>query len=114
MELLYLIVGIIIGFILAYLMYKKNNNTATDAGVLEKQLIDLEKQKIVADTNFANAEKEKLQSQQEVKQVREQFASELKVEKESSFLLQRLRLAEPAFRDDPHDMGSRAVKYLVS
>jgi DNA recombination protein RmuC len=82
MEILFLVVGIAIGFLIGFILYRKNKNADTDTSVLEKQLVDLEKQKIVADTNFANAEKDKQMALLELKALREQFSVELKNEKE--------------------------------
>jgi DNA recombination protein RmuC len=84
MEILFLISGLILGFIIAYLFLKNKAAATGDTSVFDAKLIELEKQKLVISTNFENAQKEITRLTEELRLAREQFHAELADEREKN------------------------------
>jgi DNA recombination protein RmuC len=82
MEILFLIVGLVLGFVIAFLLFRNKNNAVADTTGVEAKVIMLEKDKLVLDANFKNAEKENLRLASELKDVQEKYLSELNRERE--------------------------------
>jgi len=83
MEILFLIIGLVLGFVIAFLLLKNKNNIAvTDTSALDATIVTLEKEKLVLATNFANAERENLRLSAELKVVKEQTALEVNLARE--------------------------------
>lgn len=58
MELLYIAVGCVFGCVITFLFLKNKNNAIADTSVLDNKIIELDKDKLVLQTNLTNAEKE--------------------------------------------------------
>lgn len=82
MEFLFIIVGCIFGFAIAFLLFKLKQTQGGDTSVLDNKIIELDKDKLVLQTNFSNAEKENRRLTDELKNVKEQLAIELTLERE--------------------------------
>lgn len=82
MEFLFIVVGFIFGFVIAFLLFKLKQNQGIDTSVLDNKIIELDKEKLVLQTNFSNAEKENRRITDELKTVKEQLATELSLERE--------------------------------
>jgi DNA recombination protein RmuC len=82
MEFLFIVVGFIFGFVIAFLLFKLKQNQGIDTSVLDNKIIELDKEKLVLQTNFSNAEKENRRIADELKTVKEQLATELSLERE--------------------------------
>ncbi|MCE3278836.1 MAG: rmuC [Bacteroidetes bacterium] len=82
MEFLFLIIGLVLGFFIAFLFYRNKNSSVMDTSVLDSQIILLEKDKLVLDANFKNAEKEIVRLTAELKDLQEKYLSELNRERE--------------------------------
>lgn len=84
MEILFLIIGLVLGFVIAFLLLKNRNGSVADTSVFDVKIIELEKQKLVLDTNYQNALNEVARLQSELKSLKEEHASELTKEREKS------------------------------
>jgi DNA recombination protein RmuC len=82
MELLFIAVGCAFGFIIAFLFFRLKQNTGVDTSAHDANIITLEKEKLVVQTNLANAEKENKRLADELKNVREGLTAELNSERE--------------------------------
>ncbi len=82
MQFLFIAVGCIFGFLIAFLFYKSKQNEGADTSVLDGKIIELDKEKLVLQTNMANAEKENQRITIELKSVKEQLSGELISERE--------------------------------
>lgn len=83
MEFLFLVIGCILGFVIAFLFFKlKQNSSIPDTSTVDNQIIELDKQKLVLQTNLNNTEKEIQRLQQELKTSKEQLTAELTSERE--------------------------------
>lgn len=83
MEFLFLVAGCILGFVIAFLFFKlKQNASIPDSSALNNQIIELDKQKLVLQTNLGNLEKEAQRLQHELKTNKEQLSAELIAERE--------------------------------
>jgi DNA recombination protein RmuC len=60
MDFLFIAVGCVFGFVIAFLFYKNKNNIVADTFLLDNKIIELDKEKLVLTTNLANTEKENL------------------------------------------------------
>ena len=58
MEFLFLIIGLILGFVIALLFLKSKQNAGIDTSELDSKIIALDKEKLVLQTNLINSEKE--------------------------------------------------------
>ena len=88
MDFLFLIIGLILGFGIAYLVFKGKQNAGSDTSVFDSKIIGLEK-----DLSFSEKEKQRILSE------KEQFSSELNLEKEKvSKAETRIARAEEIFR----------------
>lgn len=81
MEILFLVIGLVLGFAIAFLLFKNKNN-AVDTTEVDSKVILLEKDKLVLDANFKNAEKEILRLTSELKELQEKYMFELNRERE--------------------------------
>ena len=98
MEFIYLIVGIIIGFVIAWLLARTKNNASTTA--LQQQLSQLSKEK---DAVIAETDKAKSIAEERFNKAKEELqliSEELKKEKETTLLQSnRLSKAETEFKN---------------
>jgi DNA recombination protein RmuC len=82
MEIVFLITGLVLGFVMAFLFFKSRNNAVMDTSLFDDKIIVLEKDKLVLDTNFKNAEKEIQRLNNELKELQEKYLTELNRERE--------------------------------
>jgi DNA recombination protein RmuC len=82
MEILLLIIGLVLGFVIALLFFKGKNNTVADTSELDSKIVLLEKDKLVLDANFKNAEKENQRLLSELKELQEKYLLELNRERD--------------------------------
>lgn len=82
MEFLFIAVGCAFGFVIAFLFLKTKQITGADTSLLDARIVELDKEKLVLQTNFANAEKENLRLHTELKSVKDQLSLELITERE--------------------------------
>ena len=82
MEFLFIAVGCIFGFVIAFLFLKSKQNVGTDTSALDAKIIELDKEKLVLQTNATNLEKENQRLTTEFKSSREQLSTELSLERE--------------------------------
>jgi DNA recombination protein RmuC len=82
MEIIFLIIGLALGFLIAFLLFKNKNNTVTDTSEIDQKVIILEKDKLVLDANFRNAEREIIRLTSELKDLQEKYLNELNRERE--------------------------------
>ncbi|MGQ0828000.1 MAG: DNA recombination protein RmuC [Bacteroidota bacterium] len=60
MEILFLVIGLALGFVIAFLFFKSKQNAGGNIAVLDGKVIELEKDKLVLKTQLENAGSEKL------------------------------------------------------
>jgi DNA recombination protein RmuC len=84
MDILLLVIGLALGFVIAFLFFKNRNNAVMDTAVFDAKIVELEKQKLVLDTNYQNAGNEIARLQSELKGLKEQYSLELTKEREKS------------------------------
>lgn len=93
MEILFLIIGLALGFVIAFLLFRNRQTAVADTSASDGKIVALEKEKLVLGTNFTNAEKEiarigaelrslKEQTAQELHTAREKYANELSMERQ--------------------------------
>jgi DNA recombination protein RmuC len=82
MEFLFLLIGLILGFVIVFLFLKSKQNAGTDTSGLDSKIIELDKDKLVLQTNLSNSEKENQRLTNELKSVKEQLSAELISERE--------------------------------
>ncbi len=82
MEILFLIIGLALGFVIAFLLFRNKNTTMADTSVQDAKVVALEKEKLVLSTTFANAEKDITRINLELKSLREQAALEIAAERQ--------------------------------
>lgn len=88
MDILFLIIGLILGFGIAYLFLKGKQNVNSDSAILDSKIISLEK-----DLSFAEKEKQRIFSE------KEQINSELLIEKEKALKSEtRIARAEEIYK----------------
>lgn len=116
MEILFLVIGLALGFTIAFLFLKNRNSGLSDSSAIDSKIIVLEKDKLVLDANFKNSEKEisrltaelkELQAKylQELNREREKYSSDINAEKEKlSKAESRIARAEEVFKsqEDKH------------
>lgn len=119
MDILFLIIGVFIGGVIAYLFLKNKQNANTDTTVFDKKINDLEIEKVVLKTQQDNllSDNQRLnlelknvreQTHLELKLIREQAASELNNEKE------KLTTEIIAWRNKSNESEIRIAKSLES
>jgi len=69
MEVLFLLIGIALGFLIAYLFYKSKAGVLTDTSMLDTKISELDKQNIIQQANLTNSEKDVIRLQEEGKQL---------------------------------------------
>jgi DNA recombination protein RmuC len=84
MEIVLLIIGLALGFVIAFLFLKNRNSGLTDTSAFDAKIVELEKQKLVLDTNYQNAGNEIARLQSELKTLKEQYSIELAKEREKN------------------------------
>jgi len=82
MEFLFLIIGLILGFALAFLFFKSKQSENMNTSGLDLKIIELDKEKLVLTTHLTNTEKENNRLAAELKNSKEQFVQELSRERE--------------------------------
>ena len=82
MEILFLIIGLALGFVIAFLLFRNRQTAAADTSASDGKIVALEKEKLVLATNLANAEKEIARSSAELKSLKEATALELHTARE--------------------------------
>lgn len=81
MEILLLIIGLALGFVIAFLLLKNRNTGVADTSAFDAKIVELEKEKLVLDTNFENARREIARLNDELKGLREQSHAEMQEER---------------------------------
>ena len=82
MEFLFIALGCVFGFVIAFLFYKSKQNAGADTSLFDNKIIELDKEKLVLQTNMINSEKENLRLTNELKSVKEQLSAELVSDRE--------------------------------
>ncbi|MBL7889644.1 MAG: DNA recombination protein RmuC [Bacteroidia bacterium] len=82
MELLYLIIGILIGAAIMYFFLKSKNDAGADTSALDSRIVELDKQKAVLESKLENAQKEYERLDYDFKTSREQLIHDSTKEKE--------------------------------
>ena len=82
MEFLFIAIGFLFGFVIAYLFLKSKPTENTATAVLEFKIIELEKEKVILQTNIANSEKDYNRLANEFKIAKNELAAELISERE--------------------------------
>jgi len=82
MEFLFLIIGLLLGFAIAFLWFKNRYSNSVNSPEIESKIILLEKDKLILDTNFKNSEKEIARLNSELKTLQEKYISELNKDRE--------------------------------
>jgi DNA recombination protein RmuC len=82
MEILFIIVGLVLGYIIAFLFFKLKQNNTMDTSAFETKIIELDKEKLVLQTNLTNAYKENQRLTDELKIIKEQLAAEIVAERD--------------------------------
>lgn len=82
MEFLFILVGLLLGAVIAFLFLKSKQTAGFDTSVLDEKIVQLEKEKLVLQTNFSNAEKEISRLNTELKSAKESFSNELTIARE--------------------------------
>ncbi len=77
MDFLFIAIGCLFGFVIAYLFLKSKQNAGTDTSALDAAIIKLDREKLVLQTNMTNADKENQRLTGELKNVKEQLSAEL-------------------------------------
>jgi len=81
MEILLLIIGLALGFVIAFLLLKNRNVAVADTSALDARIVELEKEKLVLATNFENAQREIARLSEELKTLKEQSHAEMQEER---------------------------------
>ncbi|MCW3104659.1 MAG: rmuC [Bacteroidetes bacterium] len=81
MEILLLIIGLALGFVIAFLLLKNRNTAVADTSALDARIVELEKEKLVLATNFENAQREIARLSDELKSLKEQSHAEMQEER---------------------------------
>lgn len=82
MEILFLIIGLALGFVIAFLLFRGRNAAGPEQDMLGGKMTELEKEKLLLGAHISNAEKEIARMSSELKAVKEQTAAELSSERE--------------------------------
>jgi DNA recombination protein RmuC len=82
MEFLFLIIGLLLGAVLAFLFFKSKNNVGIDTSTLDLKIIELDKEKAVLETKLENAFKDYERLDYDFKTFREQLTHDFNKEKE--------------------------------
>ena len=84
MEFAFLLIGIAVGCVVAFLYFKSKQNTSTLTSPLEQKINVLEKEKLVLETNFTNSLKDIKRLNDENAAFKMEATNELNAEKEKS------------------------------
>ena len=82
MEFLFIAVGCVFGFVIAFLFFKSKQNEGSDTSALDNKIIALDKEKLVLQTNMSNSEKENQRIATELKNTKDELSAELNSERE--------------------------------
>lgn len=82
MEILFLLVGAVFGFLIAFLLNKSKGSEIVDTAVFDEKIIALEKEKLVLDTQLINAEKQIERLSGQSKETIDQLKAELDSERQ--------------------------------
>ena len=82
MDFLFIAVGCVFGFVIAFLFFRSKQNEVHDTSALDAKIIGLDKEKLVLQTNMANSEKENHRLGNELKNIKEELSAELNSERE--------------------------------
>ena len=82
MDFLFIIVGCVFGFAIAFLFLKSKQNAGNDTSDLDLKIIELDKEKLVLQTNLINSEKENQRLAVELKNEKKQLSDEIIAERE--------------------------------
>jgi DNA recombination protein RmuC len=86
MEIMLLVIGLALGFVIAFLFFKNRGNAVADTSAFDARIVELEKEKLVLAINFENAQREIARLSAELKLLREQSHTELHEERAKSEL----------------------------
>jgi len=81
MDFLFIAVGCIFGFAIAFLFLKLNKNLKIDTSELDAKIVSLDKEKLILQTNLVNSENQNNRMSIELKDLKEQFNSEINNER---------------------------------
>ena len=81
MDFLSIAVGCIFGFAIAFLFLKSNKNLKIDTSELDAKIVSLDKEKLILQTNLVNSENQNNRMSIELKDLKEQFNSEINNER---------------------------------
>jgi DNA recombination protein RmuC len=84
MEIALLIIGVVLGVVIAFLFFKGKQNAITDTSVFDKKINELEMAKAVLQTQFDNSVAENLRLSSELRSAREEHTHELKLLREQA------------------------------
>jgi DNA recombination protein RmuC len=82
MEILFLVVGLVLGFAIAYLFLRGKQNTVADTSVFESRITELDRKNVAAEASLNHSRNDNQRLEQELRQLREQFAAELNASRE--------------------------------
>ncbi|MDP1745501.1 MAG: DNA recombination protein RmuC [Bacteroidota bacterium] len=82
MEFLFIAVGCVFGFVIAFLFFKSKQFEGSDTSALDNKIIALDKEKLVLQINMVNSEKENQRITNELKNTKEELSAELNSERE--------------------------------
>ncbi|MDQ3048365.1 MAG: DNA recombination protein RmuC [Bacteroidota bacterium] len=82
MDILFLVLGLILGAVIVFLFLRSKQAKGGDTAIQDAKLNELEKSKLVLETNLVNAEKEMLRLSNELRITREQHAEHSALERE--------------------------------
>jgi hypothetical protein len=85
MEFLFLIIGLLLGAVLAFLFFKSKNNVGIDTSTLDLKIIELDKEKAVLETKLENAFKDYERLDYDFKTFREQLTHDFNKEKVTNY-----------------------------
>lgn len=110
MEFLFIAVGCVFGCLITFLFFRSKQNESQDTSPWDKKIVDLDKEKLVLETNLLNVTKDntrltselrnnKEQFTQEVDRMREMYLTEINTEKDKlSKAESRIARAEEIFK----------------
>jgi DNA recombination protein RmuC len=82
MEILFLVVGLVLGFAIAYLFLRGKQNTVADTSIFESRITELDRKNVAAEASLNHSRNDNQRLEQELRQLREQFAAELNASRE--------------------------------
>jgi DNA recombination protein RmuC len=106
MEFVFLIIGLVLGFVIAFLFFKGKQNGTTDTSLLDSKISELDKQNAVLEAQLENAFKENQKNTSDYKQEKERLTADVeKYRSESSVLNSRIEASVEKFKaqDEKHN-----------